>query len=152
LAEGKIALNSEFEIEYSHHYGIRKFPEYGAVIINVINREYCKKVLVQLPGQKHPAHFHKLKEETFQVLHGELRIVVDGRERVLHPGDTCLVLPGVWHSFWTPTGCVIEEVSTTHFNNDSVYKDPAINKLERHQRKTKVNHWGRWELPKKAVA
>lgn len=149
LAEGKIALNSEFEVEYSHHYGIRKFREYGAVIINVINREYCKKVLVQLPGQKHPAHFHKLKEETFQVLHGELRIFVDGRERVLLPGDTCLVLPGVWHSFWTPTGCVIEEVSTTHFNNDSVYKDNVINQLERHQRKTKVNHWGRWELPQK---
>jgi D-lyxose ketol-isomerase len=68
---------------------------------------------------------------------------------VLFPGDTCLVLPGVWHSFWTPTGCVIEEVSTTHFNNDSVYKDHAINQLERHQRKTKVNHWGRWELPQK---
>lgn len=148
LAEGKIALNSEFEIEYSHHYGIPKFREYGAVIINVINREYCKKVLVQLPGQKHPAHYHKLKEETFQVLHGELHIFVDGRERVMLPGDTCLVLPGVWHSFWTPTGCVIEEISTTHFNNDSIYKDTKINKLKRHQRKTKVNHWGRWELAK----
>lgn len=152
LAEGKIALNSEFEIEYSHHYGIPKFREYGAVIINVINREYCKKVLVQLPGQKHPAHFHKLKEETFQVLHGELCVVVDGRKKVLLPGDTCLVLPGVWHSFWTPTGCVIEEVSTTHFDNDSVYQDSEINKLKRYQRKTKVNHWGRWELSKNIVS
>jgi len=152
LAEGRVALNSEFEVEYSHHYGIRCFREVGAVIINVINREYCKKILVQLPGQKHPAHFHKLKEETFQVLHGELRIWVDGREKVLLPGDTCMVLPGVWHSFWTPTGCVFEEVSTTHHNNDSVYKDSAINQLERHQRKTRVNHWGRWELPKKLEA
>jgi N-acetylneuraminate synthase len=149
LAEGRIALNSEFEVEYSHHYGIRRFREVGAVIINVINREYCKKILVQLPGQKHPAHFHKLKEETFQVLHGELRIAVDGREKVLLPGDTCMVLPGVWHSFWTPTGCVFEEVSTTHHNNDSIYKDSTINSMERHQRKTRVNHWGRWELSKK---
>jgi N-acetylneuraminate synthase len=86
------------------------------------------------------------------VLHGELRIWVDGREKVSKPGDTCMVLPGVWHSFWTPTGCVFEEVSTTHHNNDSVYKDSAINKLERHQRKTRVNHWGRWELPKKLEA
>lgn len=149
LAEGKIALNSEFEVEYSHHYGIRRFREVGAVIINVINREYCKKILIQLPGQQHPAHYHKLKEETFQVLHGELRIFVDGREKILFPGDTCLVLPGVWHSFWTPTGCVIEEVSTTHYNNDSVYRDQKINLLERSQRKTRVNHWGRWELPAK---
>jgi sialic acid synthase SpsE/quercetin dioxygenase-like cupin family protein len=150
LNEARIALNSEFEVEYSHHYGIAKFREIGAVIINVINREYCKKVLVQLAGQKHPAHYHKLKEETFQVLHGELRITVDGRERTLLPGDTCLVMPGVWHSFWTPTGCVMEEVSTTHHNNDSVYKDKAINELERHQRKTKVNHWGRWQLAERA--
>lgn len=149
LAEGKVVLNSEFDVEYSHHYGISRFREYGAVLINVINREYCKKILVQLPGQKHPPHYHKLKEETFQILHGELRVYVDGREKVMHPGDTCLVLPGVWHSFWSPTGCVFEEVSTTHFNNDSVYKDPQVNKLERHERKTKVNHWGRWEIPNK---
>jgi hypothetical protein len=44
----------------------------GAVLINVINRAYAKKVLVQLPGQTHPLHFHKLKEETFLVLWGEL--------------------------------------------------------------------------------
>jgi len=146
LNEARIVLNSEFEVEYSHHHGIRKFRDIGAVIINVINREYCKKILVQLPGQQHPAHYHKLKEETFQVLHGKLHIMVDGRERVMQPGDTCLVLPGIWHSFWTPVGCVMEEISTTHHNNDSVYKDKAINDLERHERKTKVNHWGRWQL------
>lgn len=146
LNEARITLNSEFNVEYSHHYGIPKFREFGAVLIDVINREYCKKILVQLPGQRHPAHYHKMKEETFQVLFGELRIALDGRERILFAGDTCLVLPGVWHSFWTPTGCVIEEISTTHYNNDSVYKDKAINDLERHQRKTNVNHWGRWQL------
>ena len=42
------------------------------MLINVINREYCKKVLVQLAGQMHPWHFHKRKEETFLVLWGEL--------------------------------------------------------------------------------
>jgi len=148
LNEARIHLNSEFEVEYSHHYGIKRFPEWGAVIINVINREYCKKILVQMPGQKHPSHYHKLKEETFQVLHGTLDVVVEDRERRLYPGDTCLVLPGVWHSFSTETGCVMEEVSTTHHNNDSVYKDREINNLERHERKTQVNHWGRWQLKK----
>ena len=151
LNEARIALNSEFDVEYSHHYGIPKFREYGVVMINVINREYCKKILVQLPGQRHPAHYHKLKEETFQVLHGELHITVEGRERTLLAGDTYLVLPGVWHSFRTETGCVIEEISTTHYSNDSVYKDKAINDLKPHQRKTKVNHWGRWQLGAKAA-
>jgi N-acetylneuraminate synthase len=150
LNEARIALNSEFEVEYSHHYGIPKFREYGAVIINCINRDYCKKLLIQLPGQKHPVHHHKLKEETFQVLYGELHISLDGHIRTLKAGDTCLVLPGVWHSFWTDVGAVIEEVSTTHYNNDSVYKDKAIQSLQRHERKTVVDHWGRYQLFVKA--
>lgn len=146
LNEARVVLSSDFDVEYSHHYGIKNFNEHGVVIINCINREYCKKILVQLPGQKHPAHFHKLKEETFQVLYGELHVTVDGKHRTLQPGDVHLVMPGVWHSFWSETGCVFEEVSTTHYNNDSVYKDPFINSMERHERKTKVDHWGRFQL------
>ena len=44
LSEAKIFLNSEFEVEYSHHYGIKNFRENGVIIINVINREYCKNI------------------------------------------------------------------------------------------------------------
>ncbi len=149
LTEAKIFLNSDFEVEYSHHYGIKNFNRYGVVIINVINREYCKKILVQLPNQEHPAHYHKLKEETFQILSGRLNTWIDGKKKVLNPGDVSLVLPGVWHSFSTDQGCIFEEVSTTHYNNDSVYKDVKINKLKRTDRKTIVNHWGRWELSEK---
>jgi len=143
----RIPLSSEFEVEYSHHHGVRNFRETGVVIINCINREYCKKILVQLPDQAHPSHYHKRKEETFQILWGELHTELDGRHKVLKPGDTQLVMPGIWHRFWTETGCVFEEVSPTHFNNDSVYRDPAINKVDRAQRKTIVDHWGRFQLP-----
>ena len=142
----RVPLNSEFSVEYSHHYGVRNFRKVGAVLINVINREYCKKVLVQLPGQLHPFHFHKRKEETFLVLWGSLHCEVDGRIKVLEPGDSMLVLPGVWHRFWTETGCVFEEISTTHFPNDSVYRDDAINRLSSKQRKTEVDHWGRFQI------
>jgi N-acetylneuraminate synthase len=152
LNKARVALNSDFEVEYSHHHGIAEFRETGAVIINCINRDYCKKILVQLPGQHHPLHFHKRKEETFQVLYGTLFITVDGHERVLRPGETCLIQPGVWHSFWTETGCVFEEVSTTHYNDDSYYKEKAINKMARSDRKTKVDHWGRFELTREPSA
>ena len=146
LNEAGVTLGSEFEVEYSHHYGVEHFRETGAVLINCINREYCKKVIVQLPGQRHPAHYHKRKEETFQILWGELHSDLDGRRKTLQPGDTLLVLPGVWHHFWTDTGCVFEEISTTHFNNDSVYRDAAINELQRTDRKTTVDHWGRFQM------
>jgi sialic acid synthase SpsE/mannose-6-phosphate isomerase-like protein (cupin superfamily) len=146
LNEARVALNTEFRAEFSHHYGLARFAEFGATIIECINREYCKKLIVQMPGQRHPAHYHKRKEETFQVLYGILEIEIEGRRRTLHPGDIQLVQQGVWHEFWTPTGAIVEEISTTHFNDDSFYADKAINRVERAQRKTVVNNWGRYQL------
>lgn len=146
LNEARVELNSEFDLEFSHHYGKEKFREIGTTIINCINREYCKKILVQLPGQRHPAHFHKRKEETFQILYGVLESEIDGLHRTLYPGQTVLIQPGTWHNFWSDSGCVFEEVSTTHFNNDSIYNDRVINNMKREDRKTQVTNWGRFEL------
>ena len=146
LNEARIALNADFKAEFSHHYGITKFPYTGATIIECINRDYCKKLIIQMPGQRHPSHFHKKKEETFQVLYGIQEVEVDGRRRTLYPGDIQLVQQGVWHEFWTETGAIIEEISTTHFNNDSFYADKVINKTDRAKRKTVVNNWGRYQI------
>jgi N-acetylneuraminate synthase len=146
LNEARIHLSTEFAVEYSHHYGIANFRKTGAVIIECINREYCKKLVVQLPGQEHPSHYHQRKEETFQVLYGVLVSKIDGRVRELYPGDTVLVQPGVWHSFRTDTGVIFEEVSTTHYNDDSFYEDKRINKMKRSERKTTVDNWGRFQL------
>ena len=112
LNMANVVLDSDFTTEYSHHYGLEKFRETGAVLVTCVNREYCKKILIQLPGQFHPEHYHKLKDETFQVLHGELHVTTEGKHRVLLPGETCHVQPGVWHSFWSETGVVFEEIST----------------------------------------
>ncbi len=146
LHQAEVHLNTDFKIEYSHHYGVENFREVGAVLIDIVNREYCKKIIVQLPGQMHPHHYHKRKEETFQVLSGTLNITIENHKRLLGPGDTCLVQPGMWHNFWTDTGCVFEEISTRHYDEDSFYKDKKINDMQRSDRKTVVNHWGRYEL------
>lgn len=146
LAYAGVRLNHEFQTEYSHHYGIENFREVGAVLITVINREYAKKILVQLPGQRHPLHMHKLKEETFLVLSGDLVIELDGEERILRSGDQLTVPPGVWHCFHTNTGVVFEEISTTAFSDDSYYRDSSIAQLSSSQRKTSVDHWGRFQI------
>ncbi len=44
----------------------------------------------------------------------------------MKPGETALVQPGVWHEFWSKDGCIVEEVSTTHYNDDSVYSDKKL--------------------------
>ena len=138
LYEANIYLGDTFEAELSHHYGMKHFRQFGAVIISIVNREYCKKLIAVLPGQQHPDHMHKVKEETFQLLYGDLEVVVDGEEREMKPGDIQTVLRGQMHSFSSRTGAVFEEISTTHVKNDSYYEDPVIAKKDLMERKTKV--------------
>ena len=141
LNNAGIQINEDAAIEISHHYGLRRFREYGAVIVTCVNRAYAKKLIVQLPRQKHPYHFHKQKEETFQLLVGDIEVVKDGRRHVMLPGDLLLVQPNEWHKFHTLDGCVFEEISTTHINNNSFYEDPEIARLPRERRKTNVDSW-----------
>lgn len=141
LREARIALGPDYEIELSHHYGMDQFRRTGATIVSVINREYCKKLIILLPGQSHPAHSHKRKEEAFQVLYGEMELELDGDKRTMRPGDMQLVRRGQVHAFSTKIGCVFEEISTTHIKGDSVYADPEIAKLDPVQRKTSIDNW-----------
>ena len=148
LSKANVKLHHNFSTEYSHHYGVAKFFEVGTTLITVVNREYAKKILVQLPGQSHPLHMHKLKEETFLVLTGNLDIELDGTTYNLRAGEQITVMPGVWHQFKSETGCVFEEISTTAYPTDSYYRDPKIINLTSDQRKTKVDHWGRFVIDK----
>ncbi|MEG1847129.1 MAG: N-acetylneuraminate synthase family protein [Lachnospiraceae bacterium] len=142
LYEAGIALGDNFEVELSHHYGMKHFRQHGAIIINIINREYCKKYIIVLPGQKHPSHAHKIKEETFQVLYGDLEIQMDGQEdKTLKPGDMQTVLRGEYHSFSSVNGAIFEEVSTQHMKSDSYYMDEQISKMDPMERKTFLKKW-----------
>ncbi len=141
LQEAGIAVGSNFEIELSHHMGPQQFRRFGAVIINLVNREYCKKLIVVLPGQHHPGHYHKVKEETFHVLHGELDLLLDGQLHHLGAGDMQIIDRGQLHEFRSDGGCVIEEISTTHVAKDSHYKDRRIASSDPMVRKTLVEAW-----------
>lgn len=50
-------------------------------------------------GDSPPLHRHDSEAEIFQVLQGELRMVVDGRELRARAGDTLAVPPGAVHSY-----------------------------------------------------
>ena len=138
LSQTKIYIDLKSSVEISHHYDLEKFREFGAIIINCINRDYCKKIVVQLPRQKHPYHCHYRKEETFQLLYGDLEVEVNGIVQKLNLGQTCLIKKEEWHKFHTLNGAIFEELSTTHYNDDSIYYDQKINRLSREKRKTKV--------------
>jgi N-acetylneuraminate synthase len=139
LKAGNIVVPGKADLEISHHYGMEKFGEYGLTLINVVNREYCKKLLVMLPGQTHPEQYHLKKEETFVILHGTLTLWLDGIKQEASVGDVITVPREKRHKFFSSTGCVFEEISSTHYRDDSYYTDNAIGMNP--SRKTMLTYW-----------
>ena len=138
LDSANIALSGTERAEISCHYGLDKFASTGA-LIDKVNREYCKKLIVMTPEQSHPTHHHIQKEEAFELLTGDCSLVLENREIKMTKGKPIVIARGIKHSFSTSKGCVIEEISTTHIPGDSVYEDPIINSLKLEERKIKVN-------------
>lgn len=139
LKKNRIALPPYVEIEISHHYGLERFFEYGAVLIKVINLSYAKVLLVLFPGQAHPRHFHIKKNETYHLLYGDLTVEVEGKERKLNEGDVLTITSGSKHCFRSSKGAIFEEISTTNVQGDSIYDDSAIN--DNQTRKTYLTFW-----------
>jgi sialic acid synthase SpsE/mannose-6-phosphate isomerase-like protein (cupin superfamily) len=142
LKESGIILQSKLDLELSHHHGIDQFERWGCSMINCINREYCKKIIMLLPGQENPCHTHKLKEETFHILYGNMDLTIDGVTTSYNSGALITVERGRPHSFFSKDGAVFEEISTTHYINDSFYDDQNI--MENSNRKTKMTFWADW--------
>ena len=114
LAYARVPLTTSSRTEYSHHYGVANFRKVGAVLINVINRAYAKKVLVQLPGQSASvalpqAQGRNVPGAVGRAHHASSTVASACSSR----GDTLTVPPACWHCFRTDTGCVFEEISTT---------------------------------------
>jgi sialic acid synthase SpsE/quercetin dioxygenase-like cupin family protein len=141
LSEAGIILNDKAEIELSHHYGIDKFHEFGILIVSLVNREYCKKIIVVFPNQHHPEQYHVKKEETFHVLSGTIGLSLNGIKSSANKGDILTIERGVKHAFWSDNGAIIEEISTTHFRNDSFYTDNLIAEQDPMSRKTIIDNF-----------
>ncbi len=139
LRTSGVSVPGKADLELSHHYGLERFGEFGLTMLTVVNRAYCKKILVLLPGQAHPEQHHRQKEETFVVLHGSMTVSLDGVEQEAKAGDVITVERGVKHAMRSAGGCVFEEISSTHYTDDSYYTDPAI--AANASRKTHLTHW-----------
>jgi quercetin dioxygenase-like cupin family protein len=110
-------------------FGLGRFHEIGEIEYWIANEEaagYCGKFLFVDDGQTCPYHHHAVKHETFFVLKGRLRMVVDGEERVLEQGDTLVMPPGKAHSFTGIGPALVLEVSMPSIRQDSFFADRAI--------------------------
>ena len=139
ISDSKVVIPNECELEISHHYGLENFYETGICMITVVNREYCKKLIIVLPNQSHPEQYHKIKEESFNLLYGNLKLKLDEKEENVQIGDIKLVEPNTRHSFSSKDGAILEEISSTHIQDDSYYTDENITKNK--NRKTIIRFW-----------
>ena len=139
IKKSGVSIPRNAVLEISHHYGLEKFDEFGVCMITVINRDYCKKLLLLLPGQTHPPMFHKKKDETFFLVYGDAKLILDHSEVTFNLGDTAVIPPTMIHAMSSTTGAIIEEVSSTHILDDSFYLDDAIS--QNSSRKTFVQYW-----------
>jgi len=139
LKASRAIVPAQLHLEVSYHYGLERFREFGSTTITVVNREYCKRVILSLPGQRHPEQWHKLKDETYHLLYGEIDLVIDGQHRKCVQNDVVIIPRGARHSFGSQGGAVIEEISSAYSQDDSYYSDPTI--MQNTDRKTYVTNW-----------
>lgn len=138
LKQSHAVLPKECEVKLYHHGGINNFASIGAVFISVIQHDYCKFLVVMAKGQSYPVHYHRIKDESYFILHGQLDVKIEDEYSHLTKGEIINVPRRFTHSFSTDTGCVFEEVSTAYLNNDSVYEDIAVRNMPRDEKVTVV--------------
>ena len=139
IKDSNVVVPGSAELEISHHYGLENFYAFGLVMLTIVNRDYCKKLLISKTDQKHPEQFHKQKEETFHILYGSIELELNGKVETCIPGDVVTIEPETRHSFVSKDGAVIEEISSSHYKDDSFYTDKKITASK--QRKTLLTHW-----------
>ncbi len=82
--------------------------------------------VVIAPGCASRPHYHPVAEETYYMLRGEGRMLVDGKEIRLVPGDALLILPPEVHQIFNDTDADIEFIAVcapAWEPNNSVYLD-----------------------------
>ena len=110
-------------------FGLGTFDEIGEIEFWVANETaagYCGKFLFVADGQTCPYHRHNRKHETFFVLKGQVRMVVDDVEQVLKEGDTRVMPPGQRHSFTGIGPALLLEVSMPSIRQDNFFANARI--------------------------
>ena len=111
-------------------FGLGRFRETGEIefwIANESEAGYCGKFLFVDEAQTCPYHKHNVKHETFYVVKGTVRMVVDDMEQVLDEGDVLVMAPGQRHEFSGLGGpALILEVSMPSTRGDNFFANPDI--------------------------
>ena len=88
--------------------------------------EYCGKLLHIIKGKQCSWHYHKLKDETFYLQEGRLRVKYsddddrdNAKEMIMERGDKFHVYRVLRHQMFALEDSDLFEFSTQHFDSDS---------------------------------
>lgn len=109
-------------------FGLGEFDRYGLFefwIANEMEAGYCGKYMYLQDGQECPMHMHRVKHETFFLVHGQLEVVIDGESLTLSEGQTLAVQPTKMHSFRAKGGpALMLELSMPCVPMDNYFQSP----------------------------
>ncbi|HNU82105.1 MAG: cupin domain-containing protein [Acidobacteria bacterium] len=95
---------------------------WGHELLIAHTESYVGKILVIEPGEALSLQLHRVKDETFHVVRGEIELVVEEEgvlvAQPLRPGESYRVPAGTRHRMIAgPEGCELFEVSTPHLED-----------------------------------
>ena len=92
----------------------------------VNNEHYCGKLLYFAKGRKCSWHYHKIKDETFYIQSGLIKLLYSDGDNLelanvifLQKGDKFHIYPGLRHQMIALEDTELFEFSTQHFDEDS---------------------------------
>lgn len=98
---------------------------YEEILVNT--EKYCAKILHMNKGKQFSWHYHEIKDETFYVENGKIKLLISydddinsAEEVILSPGQTFHVPVGLRHRIIGLENSRIFEFSTQHFDSDSI--------------------------------
>ena len=110
-------------------FGLGDFDRIGLTevwVANEVSAGYCGKYLFVTDGQTCPLHHHRSKHETFFVVQGKVRVMLDGRAIDLGEGGVLPVPAPLPHSFTGIGPALLLELSQPCIIADNYFDDPRI--------------------------
>ncbi len=110
-------------------FGLDDFDRQGLIefwVANEVDQGYCGKFLFVFDGQTCPAHCHRKKHETFFVVRGRVKMILNGKVVDKCEGEIVPMPAGVEHSFTGVGPALLLEASTPCLLEDNIFADKAI--------------------------
>ncbi len=120
ISKPGVTVVTKQELEKSFDNNIKiVLKDWGEEQWIVNNEKYCGKKMLIKTGFYCSYHMHKIKEETFYVLDGELEVIHEGNYLKVGAGETLHIKPNEYHSFRALKGTIFFEFSTQHLDGDN---------------------------------